>query len=169
MDLSPEEKAFLYNSKSTFRALTALLSDQQTVEGCLGKAQASWFNLAVRRCMQLLHVGNCFYGFGKFLCPFSYQSQLCLTYFSLALVPSLPSFCNVINVVRVGSEVEWVRGELEKALDAFLEINNDLKKALTVPPASRRTPSQRLMFVNCENLEWTDHGLLITRRGTDHF
>ena len=84
-------------------------------------------------------------------------------------MPSLSSFCNVINVVRVGSEVEWVRGELEKALDAFLDINEDLKKALTVPPASERTPSQRLMFVNCEDLEWTDHGLLITRRGTDHF
>ena len=75
----------------------------------------------------------------------------------------------MINVVRVGTEVEWVRGELEKALDAFLEINNDLKKALTVPPASRRTSSQRIMFVNCDNLEWTDHGLLIARRGTDQF
>ena len=55
------------------------------------------------------------------------------------------------------------------SLDAFLEINTDLKKALTVPPASRRTPAQRIMFVNCENLEWTDHGLLIARRGTDQF
>ena len=73
------------------------------------------------------------------------------------------------NVVRIGTEVGWVRGELEKALDTFLEINNDLKEALTVPPASRRTPAQRIMFVNCEDLEWTDHGLLIDRRGTDQF
>ena len=70
VDLSQEEKAFLYNSKSTFRALQGLLSEQRTVETCLGKAQASWFNLAVRRCMQLLHVGNCFYGFGKFFYSF---------------------------------------------------------------------------------------------------
>ena len=84
-------------------------------------------------------------------------------------MPSLPSFCNVINVVRVGSEVEWVRGELEKALDAFLDINEDLKKALTVPPAAERTSTQRIMFANCDTLEWADHGLLITRRGTDHF
>ena len=62
-----------------------------------------------------------------------------------------------------------MHGELEKALDAFLEINNDLKKALTVPPASSRTSAQRIMFVNCEDLEWTDHGLLIDRRGTDQF
>ena len=158
---------FLYNSKSTFSALTALLSNQRTVEECLGKAQASWYRVAVHRCMQLLHVGNCMYGFGKF--PFLMSQFSFNLFFFSALVPSLPSFCNVINVVRVGAEVEWVRGELEKALDAFLEINNDLKKALAVPPASRRTPSQRIMFVNCENLEWTDHGLLIARRGTDQY
>ena len=101
--------------------------------------------------------------------PFLYESFWFYPIFFSALVPSLPSFCNVHNVVRVGTEVGWVRSELEKALDAFHEIDNDLRKALTVPPASRRTPAQRIMFVNCENLEWTDHGLLIARRGTDQF
>ena len=74
VDLSQEEKAFLYNSKSSFRALEGLLSEQRAVEKCLGKDQASRFNLAVRRCMRLLHVGNCFFGFGKFFYPFEYQS-----------------------------------------------------------------------------------------------
>ena len=66
-NLTTDEMTFLYNSKSTFSALTALLSNQRTVEECLGKAQASWFSVAIHRCMQLLHVGNCMYGFGKFL------------------------------------------------------------------------------------------------------
>ena len=45
-----------------------------------------------------------------------------------------------------------MRGELEKALDAFLDINEDLKKALTVPPALERTSTQRIMFANCETM-----------------
>ena len=74
-----------------------------------------------------------------------------------------------MNVVRVSSEVAWVRGELEKALTAFGAINTDLENVLTVPPLEKRTSTQRKMFANCETVEWADQGLLITRTGTDHF
>ena len=57
---------FLYTSKSTFNALDASLSNQRTVEDCLGEAQASWYRVAIHRCMQLLHTGNCLFGFGMF-------------------------------------------------------------------------------------------------------
>ena len=84
-------------------------------------------------------------------------------------MPSFSSFCNVVNVVRVSSEVAWVRGELENALTAFGAINTDLVNVLTVPPLEKRTSTQRTMFANCETVEWANHGLLITRTGTDHF
>ena len=74
-----------------------------------------------------------------------------------------------MNVVRVSSEVEWVRDELEKALTAFMAINRDLEHILTVPPFEKQTSTQRTMFAKCETLEWDNHGLLITRTGTDHF
>ena len=74
-----------------------------------------------------------------------------------------------MNVVRVSSEVAWVRGELEKALTAFGAINTDLENVLTVPPLEKRTSTQRTMFVGCDTVEWATHGLLITRTGTDHF
>ena len=64
--LSEDEMAFLYTSKSTFNALDASLRNQRTVEECLGEAQASWYRVAILRCMQLLHTGNCLFGFGKF-------------------------------------------------------------------------------------------------------
>ena len=64
--LSEEEMTFLYTSKSTFNALDASLSNQRTVEDCLGEAQASWYRVAIHRCMQLLHTGNCLFGFGMF-------------------------------------------------------------------------------------------------------
>ena len=84
-------------------------------------------------------------------------------------MPSFSSFCNVVNVVRVSSEVAWVRGELEKALTAFMAINTDLENVLTVPPVEKRTSTQRTMFASCDTVEWANHGLLITRTGTDHF
>ena len=64
--LSEDEMAFLYTSKSTFNALDASLRNQRTVEECLGEAQASWYRVAILRCMQLLHTGNCLFGFGMF-------------------------------------------------------------------------------------------------------
>ena len=84
-------------------------------------------------------------------------------------MPSFSSFCNVVNVVRVSSEVEWVRAELEKALTAFMAIIRDLERILTVPPLEKRTSTQRTMFASCDTVEWANHGLLITRTGTDHF
>ena len=53
-------------SLATFTALDASLRNQRTVEECLGEAQASWYRVAILRCMQLLHTGNCLFGFGKF-------------------------------------------------------------------------------------------------------
>ena len=70
--LSEDEMTFLYTSKSTFNALDASLSNQRTVEDCLGKAQASWYRVAIHRCMQLLHTGNCLYGFGMYPSPISH-------------------------------------------------------------------------------------------------
>ena len=84
-------------------------------------------------------------------------------------MPTFSTFCNVVNVVRVSSEVEWVRAELVKALTAFMAINRDLEHILTVPPFEKQTSTQRTMFANCETVEWADQGLLITRTGTDHF
>ena len=84
-------------------------------------------------------------------------------------MPTFSTFCNVVNVVRVPSEVEWVRAELVKALTAFMAINRDLERILTIPPLEKRTSTQRTMFASCDTVEWANHGLLITRTGTDHF
>ena len=85
------------------------------------------------------------------------------------MVPSFATFCSVVNVVRVPSEVGWVRAEIVKALTAFMAINSDLEAILSIPPLEKRTSSQRTMFVGCDTVEWATHGLLITRTGTDHF